>query len=311
MESHGRDHMTGMRDGFYWLRPVDHSEWAIAEIRSGVIHNPYSSSSDPGDYEIGPEVEYPIRDLNYTKWYHAATKFGRCTFLARPELRSSNRRKIVFIHGLGRQARDLVRAFSITERYGDVLLMCLPGFAPGEMIADPTVQNITSMFLEALDVVGGRSNAIVVGESLGGLVAMGMSSHVGASIVIDPPLSMHDQWPIREMERKYGVGSKVFPSPLFELCIGRGGDSPSKSYVDMIYRCSKSTCFICGSIPLMPPRPLPDSPSLVKPEELEIIRAQGLRLEVVEGGHDLFHQAADAVDRIIVREIRAAAHSAA
>jgi len=179
------------------------------------------------------------------------------------------------------------------------------------MIADPTVQNITSMFLEALDVVGGRSNAIVVGESLGGLVAMGMSSHVGASIVIDPPLSMHDQWPIREMERKYGVGSKVFPSPLFELCIGRGGDSPSKSYVDMIYRCSKSTCFICGSIPLMPPRPLPDSPSLVKPEELEIIRAQGLRLEVVEGGHDLFHQAADAVDRIIVREIRAAAHSAA
>jgi len=299
-----------MRDGFYWIRHIDHSEWVVAEVRSRIIHSSYSST-DLNDYEIGSEVEYPIRGLEYTKWYHAATKYGRCTFLARPELRSSGRRKIVFIHGLGRRVRDYTRAFSIAERYGDVVLMCLPGFAPGEMIADPTVQNIASMFLEALDMIGGLTNAIVVGESLGGLIAMRMSSHVSASIVIDPPLSMNDQWPVREMEWKHGVGGDMFPSPLFELCMGRDDDRSPISYVDLIYRCSDNTCFICGSVPLMPPRPLMDAPSLVKPEELEIIRSRGLRLEIVEGGHDLFLKAAEAVDRIIVREIRAAPHSGA
>jgi hypothetical protein len=311
MEPGEYGNLVDMRDGFYWTRHVDHSEWVVSESHSGFIRNSYYSSSDPNDYEIGSEVEYPIRGLDYTKWYHAATQYGRCTFLARPELRSSGRRKIIFIHGLGRHVRDLTRGFSIAERYGDVVLMCLPGFAPSEMIADPTVQNITSMFLEALDMIGGGPSAIVVGESLGGLIAMGMSRQVSASIVIDPPLSLDDQWPVREMEARYGVGGDLFPSPLFELCMGRDDDKHPISYMDMVYRCSKNTCFICGSVPLLPPRPLPNAPSLVKAEEREIIRSQGLRLEIVEGGHDLFLKAAEAVDRIIVREIRAATQSAA
>lgn len=296
-------------DGYYWVRSVKKSEWVIAELSDGILR-PVNEGVEYGvECAIGDRIEFPVRPMHETKWYHAKTKHGVCKFIARPDIKTSNRKKIVFIHGLARSVSDVAFGFDLAEQYGDVVLMSLPGFSSAEMIKDPTVTNIGDMYLEALSLICDTSNSILVGESLGGLIALSMSNRFDRAIVIEPPISMENQWPIREMANKYGIGGNLFPSPLYERCMGSDSDEVQVSYMNLIHNCKNNVCFIVGDVPLMPPRKIASAPSLVKPDEVDLLRSQGRCVEVVPGGHDLIREAMNDVARILVREMRAAIHA--
>lgn len=253
--------------------------------------------------DIGDRVRFPQRARSETKWFHANTRYGKCTFLGRPELKTSERQKIAFIHGVARDFSDTAIGFELAEQFADVVLMCVPGYGPGEMISEPTVENIALMFVEALSIIMPIEDVFIVGESFGGLIGLSMSPYVKRVIAIDPPLTMKDQWPIWEHVKRYGLGSPHFPSPLIETCFGSEEDFPAKSYLHLLEARPEAVSVICGDVPLMPARRLRTAPSLVKSEEVEFMIKAGVKVEVISGGHDLLRESSHEVERAIVREL--------
>lgn len=140
------------------------------------------------------------------------------------------------------------------------------------------------------------ADALVVGESLGGLIALGLPN---PAIAIDPPLSMAKQQATREsLMRTVRASNKPALTDLADRVFGWTTDGliERRDYYGLLRR-TAPTLVIAATVRGG------SAPTCLDDADYAEIRAAGCRLERVEGPHNLIEANPEAVRRLIL-EVR-------
>ncbi len=191
----------------------------------------------------------------------------------------------------------------------------LPGFGGAPpLIGAPGVEAMAENFAQvAAELFGGRT-VLVVGESLGGLVAAAMAGHAGSPlrrvIALDPPLTTLKAWPVhRILDLHYAQhpGNAAFEAYARNV-FGHAPDGrlEARSYYGLLERCPVPVDVATGSIPLSPEREVASAPCLIDGADREILmRSPNISISVFHGfGHLLLHDAPDACEHLVRRRMR-------
>lgn len=206
-----------------------------------------------------------------------STRLGEIWFSYEP---LSQGPAILLIHGAMRSANDL---FRFGSAFTNIVYAHLPnhGVPP---ISSVSVDDWSKAFAVASSVFFQGRTFIIGGESLGGLVAIGMSRFFNpracSVVAFDPPLSKMP-WPLSKAELDAEIRL------LFE-----------NEYWWMLEGANIPVHIVAGLDPLEPPRATRRIPSLLSSSDR--IRASKLStLYEVPGGHLLLEESADSCRRIL------------
>lgn len=158
--------------------------------------------------------------------------------------------------------------------------------------------------------LGGRP-ALVVGASVGALVAMALGSpEIRASVLVEPPLRTGQAWPLRTYPAKAPPGSEDFLWNVLGVSAER---QEPRDYLALVDQIARPAIALVGGEPLLPERRAAVMPSLVDEESRARLRAHPL-VEVVEcagAGHNIPRLAPrpmlDAIRRLAPRVVAAPA----
>lgn len=184
-------------------------------------------------------------------------------------------------------------------------LAVLIGRLPGNHAPEPRVHSIeayAAAFTQVLTEL--RRPAIVIGASIGGLVAFGLRApNLKGILALDPPLRTGKLWPLRE-----GFRQRLRNDPtnerLAEFIFNVFGISPDahedRNYDSLLEGLTAPTWVMYGDDALLPERPISRDPSLLDEPERNLLRRHpGISTALVEGvGHNL---PAYAFNRIVGR----------
>ena len=122
------------------------------------------------------------------------------TDCAAPRTRNADRLILLMLHGALRSGRDFLPSLAPYRTWADLLIPDLPGNGASEF---PLEAGIGALADEIASLVRRRvpgRRVILVGESLGGLVALRCCDGrlpAAAIVLLDPPLSMAKQWVVQ------------------------------------------------------------------------------------------------------------------
>ncbi len=195
------------------------------------------------------------------KRYFVPTPYGEVSLVFAHKPRDQ---VTVIIHGAGR------RAFQLRSWLAhDVVLAELPGHDVAPMM-EGDLSTYAQAYQAALTHVWPDRPVTVVGESLGGLVALQMHGRI---IAVDPPL---EPTPAVEHELKFGFIADWLKRPLRDN---------HWNLIDMLDRCVEIICPTRSILPLAAIDRLKDHPLV--------------RLSILEGGHVLLDDNPEAVASIL------------
>ncbi len=130
---------------------------------------------------------------------------------------------------------------------------------------------------------------VLVGESLGALVCLGMARFpvpgFRSVVAVEPPLSF--SWPLEQTQM-----------PPWLKAMLRGDHRP------LVTSSRVPVTVVAGDAPLLPPRPLERTPSLLSEADRAGL-ANLADLEVVPGGHQLMTENPEACAAVVRRHLRA------
>lgn len=229
--------------------------------------------------------------------YFARTPYGQVDILTARETRESSDPVLLFLHGAFRRIEDVA---PLAERFENIAYGYLPGHHAPELDT-PTLETWIEAFSRATGLFKGP--VIAIGESLGGVLAMGMR-RTAAVVAFDPFLRTSHLWPLEDVfvraeQRDYPLGARmILRSPGFRHILpGRSGPLE----------------ILAGDQPLMPRRLTETAPSLLDDEDEAILRRHGV-VTRVKGGHSLINENLEACEEAVRRSlasVRAAAKSPA
>jgi pimeloyl-ACP methyl ester carboxylesterase len=128
------------------------------------------------------------------------TSLGDLYFLMDRDPRTSSRPLVIVLHGALRHSENTQAWFPVLSKDFDVIFVDLPGHGHSPSDGEPSIPAFTERFREFLLRHFARRDVVIVGESVGGLVALGVADGrtpcVRGVIAADPPLSTAKQWPI-------------------------------------------------------------------------------------------------------------------
>jgi len=230
-----------------------------------------------------------------TKLFFVKTRDGHLAFVGRPDLAVSSRPLVIVIHGAYRAAGDLAAWLNRLEDLpADVALACLPGHGNGPELSRFGVSAMIENLEDALAVFAPRGVSIV-GESLGGLIALGLDY---PCVAFDPPLTTAKLWPIWASVRRAEARGVAIPERFTKAVFGSPDDD--RRYHDLLDRPTARALVVLGDQPLQPPRDLQTSPSLVDDADRAVLASKSrIRTLTISGGHDLLNEAPDACERLI------------
>jgi pimeloyl-ACP methyl ester carboxylesterase len=135
--------------------------------------------------------------------------------------------------------------------------------------------------------------AIVIGASVGGLVAMAMRSPLRRGLVLlDPPLLTAKLWPLIPAFQGW-LRERPADAYLREVLDAVFGVSATgvaeRDYRGLVDRLDRPTWVLFGDQALMPPRPFEETPSLLDAPERALLQAHPqVQVRVIEGiGHNV------------------------
>jgi hypothetical protein len=229
------------------------------------------------------------------------TPFGTASIGVRDEAREGRDPMVVLFHGLGRSPGTLSHLVEPLEKLFAVALAELPGHVKAPADGDLSLAGLANRFAAALPSLCGNRPFVLVGESVGALVALGAFELASAVVAIEPPLRTGSIWPVHRLVEQ-GHMHRIPAGLLNELI---GSEPTGRDHTDLLAKLKRLTEVVIASEPLMPPRPTVFSPSLVDEPERALLRDHPLvSLRVVEGGHDLVKQAPDECLAAIQRACR-------
>jgi pimeloyl-ACP methyl ester carboxylesterase len=234
------------------------------------------------------------------------TATGKVVMYTPRPMRWSDRPVAVFLHGALRSAGALADWADILGECADVVLVDLPGHGRSDPLIPATVQGLAESVHHALRHVLTGRQALLVGESLGGLISLAIGGHadpgpIRAVFAADPPITAAKLWNVASAFR--GAMS-LHPDDTLLASLGwevfgiTPGDAVERIYYPLIGALRVPTVIATGDIPLLPPRQIDATPCLfdavdcfvtehLYPGKVQIIR-------IPNSGHLLLTHATDA-----------------
>lgn len=202
---------------------------------------------------------------------------------------------VVIIPGLARVPADL-SAFADLGR-----IVPLPGQGA------PVLPEMTFADIVASLRGGIPADALVVGESLGGLLALGLPNPV---LAIDPPLTTSKQWALQIAARD--MARRIAKRPFDDLLAHIFGYMPDGGLQERIYygllERPQATHILTGDLPLFPGHlPVPQ-PCMIDDVDRYMLKQAGVPLHQISGPHALM-DANPAGVRQVILEVRDALES--
>jgi pimeloyl-ACP methyl ester carboxylesterase len=204
---------------------------------------------------------------------------------------------VVFIPGFSRGSDSFGHWRSLLP--ADVRLLDLPGHLKAPAIEGATLDTIT----EALSPSIPR-DALVVGESIGGLVALKLATRGYRAVAVDPPLSTAKLWTLKVVAPAVARGNPqvtwlpAFVENLFGIQMD--GTVEERNYWPLLDEATKPVHVIAGSLPLWPVRPVALEPEttpsvLDEIDAFHLRRHPNVRYQQVEGPHTLLTERVDSL----------------
>lgn len=196
------------------------------------------------------------------------TSQGRIGYIARTQTP-----RIIMIHGFLRRPGTL---FPWLDLLPDVGFLQLPGHGD----AAPFRETSPTAWLSGLGEILATlpQPPLIIAESLGAALAFGLPSR--AVIAVEPPLSTHQLWPLRQTiahHRAEGLSIDPAIEAFFD-----------QSFDWALERISTPTLLLAGQEPLMPERAPTPQPSLLSDEDFAAYARHPLvEAHRIPGGHAL------------------------
>jgi pimeloyl-ACP methyl ester carboxylesterase len=225
-------------------------------------------------------------DSHYTTDYGLSVGIGRTSlgdlfFLMDRDSRTSTRPLVIVLHGALRNSENTQPWFPVLNESFDVIFVDLPGHGRSPSDGEPSIPAFTDRFREFLLRHFARRDVVIVGESVGGLIGLGVGDGrtpcVRGVIAADPPLTTAKQWPIytnftqRAAKRPISDFLMTFFANAFGYTPkGIIGDRISYS---LLAHVKVPALIMTGTLPLFPVRAQQTIPCLLDDVDKAIIRA--------------------------------------
>lgn len=191
----------------------------------------------------------------------------------------SDRPVVLLLHGSMRNASVLAPWAERLDAEADVVLFDLPGHGRSDPIARASVTGLANQVFMALKAAFPRRRVLLVGESLGGTVALAIGSvaqsPVKAILAADPPITTAKLWSVAQAHRKAMARASpdAFVHRLAREVFGLTPDGvEERIYYPLIGRLQVPTVIATGDVPLLPPRRISGVTSLFDPVDQFVTR---------------------------------------
>ena len=172
----------------------------------------------------------------------------------------SQRPVVLMLHGLLRDASNLIAWYDFIPSSLDLVIADLPGHGRSPGQGEATVEAMAQRIREAISQHFAGRPVTVVGESVGGLIAMalvdGNLTEIKGVIAAEPPFSTCKQWPVYAhfMTRNRDMPSGDYRRTLFSDLLGYDGENQmrEKVYYDLVRNVRVPTLIMVGELPLWP-----------------------------------------------------------
>jgi pimeloyl-ACP methyl ester carboxylesterase len=198
------------------------------------------------------------------------TRDGAIALLADRSVYSSQRPVVVMMHGALRDARVLLDWGPLLRAWCDLVYVELPGHGRSVPIIPAGVDLFAENILQALRSALPHREIVLVGESLGGLVAIAMAglapSPVKRVLAADPPLTTAKLWHVAN-----AVGGAASRSPenaflksFADQIFGLDPQARSERiYYPLLDRAQIPIHVATGDLALLPPRTTKGVPCVI------------------------------------------------
>lgn len=169
---------------------------------------------------------------------------------------------LLMIHGALRDSSVLFDWIHLCGSEFDVVFVDLPGHGRSPAIANVTITSFAANVGEAATAALGNRDVLVVGESLGGLVALAMGGlhieSIQGIIAADPPMTMAKLWHVRN-----AMSSIVASDPANDFLrslaanifgVDSDGNARERIYYDVVEQTRVPVLILTGDVPLFPVR---------------------------------------------------------
>ncbi len=160
------------------------------------------------------------------------------------------------------------------------------------------------------DHVAARSpeGALIVGQSLGGLVAIAMAARGWGGIAFDPPMTTTKLWP-----QQYSLRTEMARNPAnsalrgfaFEIFgLREDGGLQERIYYSHLAAVRARVDIVTGDTPLFPPYGAPGPQCVFDAVDAEVaVRNPCIRVHRISGPHDLLAASPEACARLIAARL--------
>lgn len=215
--------------------------------------------------------------------YFIQTREGQVVFSANEAVMDSDGPVTLMIHGAYRGVRTLA---PWVDRVTRPVFAHLPGHSGAPVLSGTGLDVWTRAFSAAASAL--RRKILAVGESVGGLVALGLP--VEGVVAVDPFFETSKLWPLRHTLE--AAAARGLPSPAAAIL------APGNVYYGQFDLCRVVPEIIIGDEPLGAPRPMDRTPSFVDAADLARIGDRA-RIHRIMGGHALLDENPEACLAVI------------
>lgn len=187
---------------------------------------------------------------------------------------------VVALHGFLRTSKMLLPVLEPLAAEAELVNISLPGHGYSPSIPRADLDKVSAAIVSTVGQLVPRRKVVLLGESLGGLVAAAAAPKVDAafSLLLDPPLAMGKQWTvqrdIRAVCKQAGVNDVSRITAIAETVFGMEPTGiRDLRYHDLLRPIAGRCAILTGDEPLLPERHnLTNVPCCLDDEDLALIR---------------------------------------
>jgi len=216
------------------------------------------------------------------------TSLGPIPLRAPPGALASRKPVVLVVTGAWAEADDMSRTHEVVGPAWDAAVMRLPGNGT-PALSETSVTAWARAVGELVDSVFAGRTVVLVGLSVGALVALGVrSAGVRRVVALEPPLVMSKLWPLAPALRsrwRDDPASRPFIEAVFGVC----GETAEERTFFHLFEGAPPVDVVAGEVALYPERPLQRLPSLLDaPERAWLAERAGVSLKIAPGaGHNI------------------------
>lgn len=210
---------------------------------------------------------------------------------------------VAMLPGFARTAALLERWTELLA--GEVRIFDLPGHGREPVLAQPSLARAADLYCERIP-----KDALVIGESLGGLIALEMAARGWRAVAIDPPLAPQKLWVLQGVVPQILARNPDQPW-LAEFVrvffgIGADGSAEARNYWPLLDAVAQPVDIVAASEPLWPVRPIAIAPEttpsvLDEVDAWRLARHPKVRFRQAQGPHALLTDAEASIGPILSR----------